>query len=161
MIDSVDVFAATFAALYTGHHVGDYWVQTDHQARTKGVRGQEGRTACLRHVGSYVATQGASLAAVVACTGLRPSWVSVGGALAVSGVTHYLADRREHGLMFWVIRAVDRVAGKATFARLGVPRSGRDDNPSLGTGVWALDQAWHILFGVFVPALVMASDALL
>jgi hypothetical protein len=28
------------------------------------------------------------------------------------------------------------------------------DNPSLGTGGWALDQSWHIVLGVFVPALI-------
>ena len=27
--------------------------------------------------------------------------------------------------------------------RLGAPRPGHDDNPSLGTGAYALDAAWH------------------
>ncbi|MGH3921845.1 MAG: hypothetical protein ACRDTT_03035 [Pseudonocardiaceae bacterium] len=32
---------------------------------------------------------------------------------------------------------------KGDFYRLGVPRNGRDDNPSLGTGAYMLDQSWH------------------
>jgi hypothetical protein len=62
--------------------------------------------------------------------------------------------------------------GKADFLKLGVPRplvieaqhpdgSGTSltplDNPSLGTGAWALDQAWHIFWGVFVAALLLAG----
>lgn len=75
-------------------------------------------------------------------------------ALAISGITHWTADRREHGLMVWLAR---RLPGKARFLELGAPRAGRDDNPSLGTGAWALDQSWHIFWGVFVAALVVAS----
>ena len=33
------------------------------------------------------------------------------------------------------------------------------DNPSLGTGGWALDQAWHIVLGVWVPALILGALA--
>ena len=32
----------------------------------------------------------------------------------------------------------------------------RADNPSLGTGAWALDQSWHIFWGVFVSALLLS-----
>ena len=47
------------------------------------------------------------------------------------------------------------VTGKADFYRLGAPRDGRDDNPSLGTGAYALDQSWHYLW-LFVAALIIA-----
>lgn len=33
------------------------------------------------------------------------------------------------------------------------------DNPSLGTGAWALDQSWHIATSVFLPALIVALFA--
>lgn len=156
-------------ALYGGHRVGDYWTQTDHQARHKGDAGAEGIAACALHVLSYLATQVACLFLLVLATGLHVSVVGVLAGLGVSGVTHYLADRREHGIMFRLARLLP---GKAAFLELGKPRRldvlatdrenvERDyvplDNPTLGTGAWALDQAWHIFWGVFVAALVMAG----
>ena len=198
MTDSMSVFAASAVALYAAHHVGDYWVQTDHQARHKGDAGIAGAVQCAWHVVTYVSTQFAFLVLLFLVTGFAaPAW-QVHVALVVSGVTHYLADRREHGIMFRIARLLP---GKSAFLRLGTPREPRtveawfdcpsckgrgsggsasdestnggcwdcrgggklpstlvlDDNPSLGTGVWALDQAWHIFFGVFVAALVVAA----
>jgi hypothetical protein len=167
------LFAAVAVALYVGHHVGDYWVQTDAQARTKGNAGWSGRLACAAHCGTYVATQAELLA--IAWLVLDLPVPDAGGvwrialALVVSGVTHYLADRREHGVMFRLAR---RLPGKADFLTLGKPRtvqvlagevageplrSVTIDQPTLGTGAWALDQSWHLFFGVFVPALIIAS----
>ena len=59
-------FASTFAALIAAHHVGDYWVQTDHQAVNKGRHGTRaenaaGRKACLAHVATYTATTTAAV----------------------------------------------------------------------------------------------------
>jgi hypothetical protein len=194
-MSSAEVFASSAVALYAAHHVGDYWVQTDHQARHKGDAGWPGRLQCAMHCVSYLITQAVFLAVLTIVTGLDTSSGALSIALAVSGVTHYLADRREHGLMLWLAH---RLPGKADFLRLGVPRpsqheelwepcpscEGRgtsddesaggkcwdckaggmlpgtliiSDNPSLGTGSWALDQAWHIFFGVFVAALVLAA----
>lgn len=65
----------------------------------------------------------------------------------VSAVSHYWADRRST-----LARLCDRV-GLGGFHRLGQPREGRDDNPTLGTGAYALDQSWHWAF-LFVTALV-------
>jgi len=188
-------FAAIAVALYAAHHVGDYWVQTDHQASHKGAPGHEGQAACAAHVGTYLFTQFAFLWALWLVTDVHISGLGLVGALAVSGATHYLADRREFGIMFKLARLIP---GKANFLKLGVPRDpcvveawfdcasceGRGsggaasdestngkcwdcrgggklpsaltitDNPSLGTGGWALDQAWHIFFGVFVAALI-------
>ena len=194
----MEIFAAAAIALYVGHHVGDYWVQTDHQARHKGDAGYYGRVQCLLHVLSYLATQTVtlSMAGLVLDMPFRTGHILT--ALAISGVTHYLADRREYGLMFCLARLLP---GKAAFLKLGVPREPwglevlthcpschgrgtggdaadestngrcwdcrgggtlpvtftREDNPSLGTGAWALDQSWHLFFGVFVPALVFAA----
>jgi hypothetical protein len=161
----MDIFASTAIALYAAHHVGDYWVQTDHQARHKGLAGREGRAQCMLHCATYVLTQAVFLAILTAVTGLDTSPVQLGLALAISGMTHYMADRREHGLMFWLARFV----GLYGFLMLGVPRpltveadAGTDvtvplDNPQLATGAWALDQSWHIFWGVFVAALVLAA----
>jgi hypothetical protein len=165
-MEATAVFAATFAALYAGHHIGDYWVQTDHQARHKGDAGARGRQACLLHVGTYVVTQAVCLALMSTATEWVTSFWAGLAALAVSATTHYAADRREHGLMFKLARLLP---GKADFMRLGVPYmrtvTGTDGQiigkvkgtPSLGTGTWALDQAWHIALGVFVPALILAA----
>lgn len=195
MTDSVAIFAAMFAALYASHHVGDYWVQTDHQAAHKGAHGAEGRWACTFHVLTYLITQAVFVALVWVVLSLGLSTVGVLVGLLVSGVTHYLADRREHGIM---LRLARLLPGKDRFLKLGVPRAPRElevwapcescegrgtsydastggkcwdcragglqpgratitDNPSLGTGGWALDQAWHIALGVFAPALIIAG----
>jgi hypothetical protein len=163
------LFAAAGLIFYAAHHVGDYWVQTDHQARHKGDSGLSGITSCLLHVGTYVMTQAVFLCAASVILGMRFSFAGYCAAMAVSAVTHYLADRREHGIMFKLARLLP---GKADFLKLGVPRplvieaqhpdgSGTSltplDNPSLGTGAWALDQAWHIFWGVFVAALLLAG----
>jgi hypothetical protein len=147
----IGAFAGIAVALYAAHHVGDYWVQTDHQAQHKGKPGEIGRSACVRHCVSYVFTQAFFMVAVMLCTDVVVSPYGWFGSLFISGVTHYLADRREYGIMF---RFARMLPGKAKFLVLGVPRQGRDDNPSLGTGGWALDQSWHIFWGVFVAALV-------
>lgn len=158
-------------ALYAGHHVGDYWVQTDHQAQHKGNEGAEGRLACLYHVISYTVTQAVCVGAMVVVAGIQTNLMALNMGLIISAVTHYLADRREFGIMFRLARMLP---GKARFLTLGVPRKGArwmedpehasepahysyDDNPSLGTGAWALDQSWHLFWGVFVAALVIGG----
>jgi hypothetical protein len=144
----VSVFAVTFIALYVGHHVGDYWVQTDAQAAHKGDAGPRGRGACISHVSTYVFTQAVVLGLACMALGTMVQLVAFWVALLVSGLTHYAADRREHGLMFKLAR---RIPGKAKFLELG------KDSGSLGTGAWALDQSWHLFFGVFVPALILGA----
>jgi hypothetical protein len=156
-------------ALEAGHELGDYWVQTDHQAANKGKEGAPGMVACAAHVATYTVTQAACVAAAALATGHKPKWGRVALGLAVSAVTHYAADRREYGLMFKAARAIP---GKANFLKLGTPRplevmtyrtdyptgNAPIDAPTLGTGAWALDQAWHRVLGVFVPALIMGSE---
>jgi hypothetical protein len=151
----MDIFAGIAITLYIGHHIGDYWVQSDHDAAHKGKAGPEGVYACLRHVFSYVITQGVCVLLLSLATGefIAPWLYAV--SLIVSGVFHYAADRREFGIMFRLARLIP---GKAKFLTLGVPRGGHyDDNPSLGTGAWALDQSWHIATSVFLPALIVAA----
>jgi hypothetical protein len=170
VINEAGTFAAVAVALYAAHHVGDYWVQTDHQARHKGDAGADGALQCLLHVISYLMTQTLFLLAAGLVLGPEVSGLGLIVGLLTSGVTHYMADRREHGLMFWLAR---RLSGKAAFVELGRPRlyeifarplDGGEargplplDNPQLATGAWALDQSWHIFWGVFVAALLVVA----
>lgn len=152
----MELFAATFIALYAAHMVGDHWVQTGHQAAHKGDPGKVGRMACYWHVVSYTFTALAFLITMDltlnTVTVVYSTWQVVAG-LLVSAVTHYIADRRTplQRMAGWLSRI-----GKDGFYQLGAPREGKDDNPSLGTGAYALDQSWHI-FWLFIAALIMAS----
>jgi hypothetical protein len=141
------VFAAVFVALYAAHQVADHWIQTQHQADHKGDPGVRGWLANLAHVASYTAT--AALALLAASwrldLDLDPTRVAI--ALTVSAVTHAWADRRH------TLRWLADLTGSGPFYRLGAPRAGRDDNPSIGTGSYALDQSWHVLW-LFVAALI-------
>lgn len=143
-------FATAFVALYAAHQVADHWVQTQHQADHKHEEGWSGRWACTKHVLTYTATAAVAIVAASLATGWTPSLLSVVAGLAVSGITHYIADRRTP--LRWM---ADRT-GAGRFYRLGAPRQGRDDNPSLGTGAYALDQSWHIGW-LFVAALIIAA----
>lgn len=143
-------FAAAYIALHVAHGVADYWIQTDHQAAHKGAPGWPGRRACLAHCATYLATQAAALAAVVAVLDLPVTAGQAAAGLAVSGVTHYVIDRRTPLLR------LARLAGKRAFVTMGVPREGHDDQPCLGTGPAALDQSGHH-FWVAAAALLIAA----
>ncbi len=141
---------AAFAAVFVAHQVADHWIQTQHQADCKGRPGWPGRIACAAHVTTYTLTALAALAALAVTLGLDLNPGKVTAGLAVSAVTHYIADRRAP------LRRLAELVGASRFYALGCPRPGRDDNPSLGTGAYALDQAFHLFF-LFVAALVIAA----
>ena len=142
-------FAAIFGTLYAAHQVADHHVQRDVDAQVKGWPGPEGRKACARHVASYTATAAVTLAATNRITqaGIRPGRALA--ALAFSALTHYVIDRREP------LRRFAESTGHGDFYRLGQPRPGRDDNPTLGTGAYALDQSAHV--GCLLVAAWIAS----
>jgi hypothetical protein len=142
--------AAVFAALYTAHTIGDHWVQTHHQAQCKAAAGWAGRWADTKHILTLTATKLVALAALFLTTGLRPSLWQLAAALSVDALSHWWADRRTT-----LTALADRV-GKGEFYRLGAPRTGYDDNPSIGTGAYALDQSWHIGW-LFITALIAAA----
>lgn len=148
MSAAAGAFAAVAVTLYAAHHVGDYWVQTHHQAMHKGRPGAEGRKACLAHVLSYLTTANVLLTILFLTLDIELSATGLLTASAVSGITHYLADRREHGIMF----RLARLLRKRGFLELGTGGA-----PQLATGAWALDQAWHIFWGVFVAALLAVT----
>ncbi|WP_435596541.1 transcriptional regulator [Streptomyces albogriseolus] len=123
-------YPAVYALLRVAADVADHWVQSDHQAQHKAKPGAEGHKALAGHVASYTATQAAALLIGnrVLGLGLRPR--SMAAALALSGATHYLIDRR------WPVRKTAKATGKGSFYELGGP---------LG-GAYLLDQATHHLF---------------
>lgn len=146
-------FAASFAALYVGHSVGDHWVQSHNQARNKGAPTWAGRIACTTHVMTLTGTKLLALGLVMLVTGLRPDgpWMLAG--LLVDAVSHYWADRaarwkdRPAETLVTLERLADRL-GKADFYRLGAGH--------LGSGAHALDQSWHVAW-LFIAALIIAG----
>ena len=143
-------FAAVFVALHVAHSVGDHWVQTAHQSAHKGRPGWVGRLADARHVATLTLTKGAVLVPVAWLLDLHLSVLGVLAGLGIDAVTHWWADRRS--TLAWLAQ----VTGKGEFYRLGAPRAGRDDNPHIGTGAYALDQSFHHLW-LLVAALVIAT----
>ncbi|MET8756847.1 DUF3307 domain-containing protein [Lentzea sp. NPDC004782] len=143
-------FAVVLPALLVAHNVADHWVQTSHQAATKGQHSHAGRIACAMHVLSYTALTAATVLLLWAVLGLAVSPLGFVTGQAVSAVTHYWADRR------FTLAGLAARLGKAQFYSLGSPRLDRDDNPSLGTGAYALDQAWHWAW-LFFAALLTAA----
>lgn len=134
-------FIVAAAALTAAHQVADHWIQTDHQARTKGGRGRRAQMACARHVATYATTQ--ALAMVGAAR-----WLSVpltgrwtGAALVLSAVTHYVADRREP------LRKMAKATGRGPF--YGLASGGLN-------GAYLLDQSWHYGW-IFAAALLAAG----
>lgn len=143
-------FASVFVALYVAHSVGDHWVQTSHQSAHKGRPGWGGRLADARHVATLTATKVAVLLPVVWLLDLHLSVLGMIAGLGIDAVTHWWADRRS--TLAWLAK----VTGKGEFYRLGAPRAGRDDNPHIGTGAYALDQSFHHVW-LLVAALVIST----
>jgi hypothetical protein len=144
------VFAAVFAALYVAHSVGDHWVQSSHQAAHKGRPGWIGRLADARHVATLTLTKLALLLPLAWLLDLRLSVLGILAGLGIDALSHWWADRRT--TLAWLAK----VTGKGEFYRLGAPRAGRDDNPHIGTGAYALDQSFHHLW-LLIAALVIAT----
>lgn len=82
--------------------------------------------------------------------GLELSAAGVAAGLAVDALSHGWADRRS------TLAGLAEATGKGEFYRLGAPRAGRDDNPHIGTGAYALDQSFHHLW-LLVTALIIAT----
>lgn len=139
---------SVYTLLYTGHSVGDHWVQRYPDVRDKGLPGRVGQAACARHVASLTATQALALAAGAAATGQRLDPRKAAFGLAVNAASHYWADRRTTLSKL----AHHPLVGKGGFYDLG----DRNIAPC-GTGAYALDQAWHHAW-LLVSALFIASS---
>jgi len=156
-------FAATFAAVFVGHSVGDLWVQTPCQSALKGQRdgnpgesSRVGRLACTRHVITLTLTKALLLAVVVLALDLPVTVLGVTVGLGIDAVTHWWADRR------FTLARFARSVGKSEFYNLGtgahpVHPVTVEGKPAghLGTGAYALDQAFHH-FWLLVAALLIA-----
>ena len=68
--------------------------------------------------------------------------------LAVNAISHYAIDRRDHGVMPHLCRALRRY-GKPDFAAAG---------EGLATGAAHLDQAWHIAWCAISAAIIAGRD---
>ncbi len=148
-LEAAVTFAVVLPSLLVAHHVADHWVQSSHQAGNKGRAGWVGRWNCAKHVATYTVVTALAVGLVWTFLGLS---ITVGGFVAgqiVSAVTHYWADRRT------TLARLAELLGRGGFYRLGAPRAGRDDNPSLGTGAYVLDQSWHWAW-LFAAALTTA-----
>jgi hypothetical protein len=136
-------FAVVFTAYLTGHHLGDYWIQTHLQALRKSLPGWAGRRACLAHVASYTLTLAVFLGLAAWGLALPVSpWRAAFG-LLVSAGTHYMADRREP------LRRIARLIGKEEYWNAG---------GGLASGASYLDQSWHLVW-IFAAALITAGGA--
>lgn len=142
--------AAVYVALHVAHTVGDHWVQTDYQARAKGAPGWTGRAACTRHVAALLTVKLTTLGLLALVTGWRPDVTALGAGLALDALSHYWADRRT------TLARLAVAIGKGPFIALGAPCPGRDDNPGLATGAYALDHAWHVGF-LFLAAVIIGG----
>lgn len=143
--DHAVTFAVVAVVFYAAHQVGDYWTQTSGQAMEKGLPGWKGRRACASHVWSYTLTLAVFLAVSAWWLGLPLGLGNASAGLAVSGVTHYIADRRKP--LERIAAVMDRGWGKLGFYRAG---------EGLATGAALLDQAWHYGW-LLVSALVVAG----
>lgn len=129
-------FAVIAPALLAGHHVADYWFQTQHQVDAKGQPGWPGRIACLAHVTTYTAVLLAAVLAAASVSEIHLNWMLVAAGLAVSAATHYWADRRVP-----LRRLADRLHKSPAWL-------------DHGGGIQALDQSWHIGW-LFIAALII------
>lgn len=145
----VAVFAATYAALRTGHEVGDMWAQSNTQAVDKGKPGRLGRYACAGHVATLTATKALTLAATTRALGIRLDWRYTAAAMVVDAASHYVIDRRAP--LRKLAALLQPVNGKLDFYDLG------DDMAApCGTGKYALDQSAHAVM-LWVTALIIAG----
>lgn len=146
MVTTITVIAV-YLAMRIGHDTGDHPVQTGRQAAHKGDNPADPRPghqcsrtayrALLGHVGTYTVCTSALVLLAGLLPGVEFSLIGFVLGQAFSAVTHGVIDRRP-----WFAAAMSAI-GKAEFYRLGAPRPGKDDNPSLGTGAYALDQWAH------------------
>jgi hypothetical protein len=116
-----------YAALLSGHWLGDHWAQTGHQVAHKGLPGAEGRRACASHVATLTACQALLVGLVAVSEGGVGGPVQIILGLAVNALTHYWADRR---------RTLEGLAHL-------MQRYGKHDYYTCG-GAPHLDQAWHM-----------------
>jgi len=141
-------FAAAYAALTASHEFADHWVQIDAQATAKGNPGPVGARACAQHVATYTATQAAALLAVNRTLGLGITWRRATAGLAISALTHYVADRQGGHWADKHPRGLVRLASATGHA------GWLQRDPGAG---YLMDQAWHKAWIAVAAAVVAGS----
>ena len=131
-----------YAAVYAGHHAGDYLLQSDHQALNKGRCGREGRMACTRHVLTLTIAQALALTLALGATGTAVSPWAVLAGLGINAVTHWWTDRRQ------------TLRGLVVATEWMTAKTGYYDN--VPGGAERMDQAFHVAW--MIPA-ALASAA--
>jgi hypothetical protein len=141
-----------YALLHASDRVADMWVQTDNQAQHKGDNGWNGQLACARHVATLTATQALTLWAGSRLVRERPNTRRMLLGLAFSAVSHYAADRREHGIL---PKLTERLAftGKDVFYRVGDGKAA-----PCGTAAFGLDQTFHDGCRIIAALIITGSD---
>ncbi|MBD0675461.1 DUF3307 domain-containing protein [Streptomyces sp. CBMA156] len=132
------MLADPFVILLAGHYAGDYLLQTDWISGHKAERSVTGWLANSAHVACHVAVTLALLLVTRAATGLDYSAAGAVAALAWIGFSHGLIDRR------WPVERWMRATGST-----GYLESGR--------GAPMVDQALHVVVGLFPAALLLAA----
>lgn len=134
-------FGVVSAVRSAAHQLADFWLQHPRHAVEKGRPGAAGAVPCAWHVLGYSLASAAAVALADRMFGLG---LSARGQLlgeGISAVTHYAADRREHGLLYPL-----------------ADRLGKGDYLRNHGGAFHLDQAWHHTFTAVASA-VTALDA--
>lgn len=121
-------FGVLMGVRHAAHNVADFWLQPHGQSQKKGAPGREGRVACVKHVATYTAVSALAVVGAGRAFGLGLSARGIVVGELVSAVTHYAADRREHGAMTRLALRMN----KAGYLEAG---GGPD-----------LDQSWHKTF---------------
>lgn len=138
---SAAVFAASFAALYASHQVGDHIAQT--HAQSLGKAADKGwLVPMLGHLATYTSCQLVALAALAFVGAPIGFWPGAAG-IAFSVLTHGFIDRR------WPVRWLLEHTGSREFAQL----AGCGIN-----GMYLADQSLHCAM-IFVAALIMGGFA--
>lgn len=144
-----------FMALLGIHYAGDHWIQTGPQSVKKALdRNSSAASAhwhCLKHVLTYTAAGAILLLGLAAWFDLpiQLGWLAAG--LAVNAVTHYVADLRTP--LRWLAGVLGRNA-YIHYCQVQRPTGAQDTGP--GTGLFHLDQAWHI-FWIVISAAIIAG----
>lgn len=137
-------FAAVFAGLYSLHHVGDFWIQTDGQAQAKGELTRTGQLACARHVAGYTALSAAGIEALDRRLDLKLAGRRKLAGQAFNAVTHYFFDRR------WTAELIYRWIEPVTAKKGYIAR--------MPDAKQCLDQAFHIFCLAITAAIIAGKD---
>ncbi len=135
--------AAAYAAMRAAAGIGDFYLQTGHQAAHKADAGWSGRLVVARHAASYAGVQAVALVAANKLLGMGLKPAHMAAAVAFSGITHGFIDRR------WPVRKLAEATGKLGFHDMGAG--------TLASGAFHLDQSAHHALEA-VAAVIAARD---